>query len=470
MRFPKRKAAPLPVLPWLGAAVAGFAIGVGAGWLDQSADGSPLVNPFLGRPSTASERATPDIASDADPEVPMTFLVAAGGGAPSYNEIALEKNVQFFQRTLTALGVPAAVADIYFANGNSGRATIRYLDSAGQEQFKAPEIPHLAGTATWQNLHRVFQPARQSDCPTFFYFTGHGFYNADNEDDNALILWNEQLLSVQELAGWLDELPADQPFVTMMSQCFSGSFANLIYEQGDPDRPVALQSRCGFFATVASRPSVGCTPLVNESDYRDYSSSFFAGLSGVDRTGQPVASADYNQDGRVAYAEAHAFAKVDEVTTDWPISTVEDWLQRQASAEQETEILEQPLDSWVKIAAPERRYVLEALSAQLELDITQPYAAQYQTLPPDTVEEAYWMRLRMELINVAMTQRILVTGEAEKIEILTKLTDCEAGSWPGQGGRGDAGRGDDPHLLTSAAHSPTHQTRTFKFDGLLERF
>jgi hypothetical protein len=29
---------------------------------------------------------------------PMHFLVAAGGGAPSYNEIALEKNVRYFQR------------------------------------------------------------------------------------------------------------------------------------------------------------------------------------------------------------------------------------------------------------------------------------------------------------------------------------------------------------------------------------
>ena len=36
----------------------------------------------------------------------------------------------------------------------------------------------------------------------------------------------------------------------MMAQCYSGSFANLIYENGDPAQPVALQTRCGFFATV----------------------------------------------------------------------------------------------------------------------------------------------------------------------------------------------------------------------------
>ncbi|MEM9906734.1 MAG: Caspase domain-containing protein, partial [Cyanobacteria bacterium P01_D01_bin.44] len=253
----------LPYSYLLGAAVVGLSIGVGAGWVDQS--GEQLFERSLLRPSAASEPL-------AETAPPMTFLVAAGGGAPSYNEIALEKNVQFFQRTLSALGWPTAAADIYFANGNNGRATIRYLDRFGRERFKVPEIQNLAGAATWQNLHSAFQQASQSDCSTFFYFTGHGLYNPDNEDNNTLILWREKLLSVKELAGWLDQLPADQPFVTMMSQCFSGSFANLIYEQGDPDQAVALQARCGFFATVASRPSVGCTPLVNEADYRDYSS------------------------------------------------------------------------------------------------------------------------------------------------------------------------------------------------------
>ncbi|MEO1402177.1 MAG: Caspase domain-containing protein [Cyanobacteria bacterium J06635_1] len=415
---------PYPYL--LGAAVVGLFIGVGAGWVDQ-AGGQFFERPLLS-PSVASEPL-----AEADTSLPMTFLVAAGGGAPSYNEIALEKNVQFFQRTLSALGLPAAVAEIYFANGNNGRATIRYLDRFKRERFKVPEIQNLTGAATWQNLKSAFQQAHQPDCSTFFYFTGHGLHNTDNEDNNSLILWNEKLLSVRELAGWLDELPADQPFVTMMSQCFSGSFANLIYEQGDPDQPVALQTRCGFFATVASRPSVGCTPLVNEADYRDYSSSFFAGLSGRDRIGQPVASADYNQDGRVAYAEAHAFAKVDGATTDWPISTVEAWLQRQATAADETAILAQPLENWIEIAAPDRRYVLESLSEELQLDLTQAYTTQHQPPQANTVKEAYWMRLKMELINVAMTQKILATGNREKTDVLGQLIDCEAGSWPESG-------------------------------------
>ncbi len=200
-----------------------------------------------------------------------------GGGAPSYNEIALEKNVLYFQRTLQT---------------NDQR-------------------------------------------PIFFYFTGHGYRNPRNLDNNAMILWQEELLSVQQFAASLDQLPQTVPVVAMMSQCYSGSFANFIYQGGDPRRPVALQTRCGFFATIKSRPSVGCTPEVNEADYRDYSSSFFAGLSGPDRTGQRVASANYNRDGRVSYAEAHAFAKVDEQSTDLPVSTLEVWLQEQTGRSQQ---------------------------------------------------------------------------------------------------------------------------------------
>ncbi|MGI8933928.1 MAG: Caspase domain-containing protein, partial [Phormidesmis sp.] len=265
---------------------------------------------------------------------------------------------------------------------------------------------------------------------------GHGAHNAENEDNNWLILWGERLVSVKAMAGWLDTLPAEQPFVTMMAQCYAGSFANLIYENGDPAQPVALQTRCGFFATVASRPSVGCTPAVNEADYKDYSSSFFAGLSGRDRTGTPVSSADYNADGQVSYAEAHAFAKVDEETTDWPISTVEAWLQRQLSDSEMAEILAKPIEGWVAIARPEQQYVLRALATKLSFDLARSYQLNRASAPlptPDTVEQAYHQRLQMELANIAAEQKIRqaqrLTGESAQVAILERLLKCEAGFW-----------------------------------------
>ncbi|MEL6453252.1 MAG: Caspase domain-containing protein [Cyanobacteria bacterium J06623_5] len=362
------------------------------------------------------------------------FAVVAGGGAPSYNEIALEKNVRYFQRSLTEAGFNPSLASLFFANGNDGQATVRYLDENNRQQFKAPEIDELDGPATYANTYGWFKAIAQAEkpCPAFFYFTGHGAYNPENEDNNSLILWEEAFVSVKEMAGWLDPLPADQPFVTMMAQCYSGAFANLIYENGDPEQPVALQSRCGFFATVASRPSVGCTPAVNEADYKDYSSSFFAGLTGRDRIGNPVSSADYNTDGKISYAEAHAFAKVDEETTDWPISTVEAWLQRQVEAADITDILALPVDELVAIARPEQQYVINSLAELLGFDTSQSYLTNQERIgfpAEDTVEEAYHMRLQMELANVGIEQTIRDSQNLEQIAILEKIQNCEAGSW-----------------------------------------
>ena len=390
----------------------GVAIGLGLGWSKQAA---------------TENQPVPAVAA------PIDFLVLAGGGAPSYNEIALEKNVRYFQRTLNALGIDLSHTRQYFANGNDGQATVRYLNLVGQEQFKPPEIEHLDGPATVENAQAWFEGlvTKDSTCPSFFYFTGHGTYNRENPDNNAMILWEEQLISVQQLTSWLDQLPPEQPFVTMMAQCFSGSFANLIYEQGNPENPVAMQTRCGFFATVAERPSVGCTPAVNEADYRDYSSSFFAGLSGIDRTGKTVASADYNTDGTVSYAEAHAFAKVDEETTDWPVSTLEVWLQKQASEDNKIAgILAQPMDTWFTQAPLQRQYVIRELSEKLGLDLAQSYAEQMPPVDFESVTGAYWVRLGMELLNVATIQAIDQGNDAEAQAVLEKLTACENASFP----------------------------------------
>lgn len=370
------------------------------------------------------------LSQSVDSDRATDFLVMGGGGAPSYNEIALEKNVLYFQRTLQALGFNPAAAAVYFANGGDGQATVRYRNGT-RDLFKPPEIPYLLGSSTRSNFQNWMRRTIQGNGqrPIFFYFTGHGYRNRANTDNNAMILWGEELLSVQEFTSSLDQLPASTPVVTMMAQCYSGSFANLIYQGGSPNHPVALHSRCGFFATVKTRPSVGCTPEVNEADYRDYSSSFFAGLSGRDRTGKPVASADYNRNGVVSYAEAHAFAKVDEQSTDLPVSTLEVWLQQQAGAAQQ-QILNQPISSLLAAARPEQTYVVESLARQFGFDLQQSYLTRTKTLGQlDPNQDAYIKRLGMELINISMEQRLRQSQDSAKLAVLERLIRCEAGTW-----------------------------------------
>jgi hypothetical protein len=366
------------------------------------------------------------------------FLVLGGGGAPSYNEIAIEKNVLYFQRTLKTLGFDPSQATILFANGNDGSKTVRYLDANNLEQFKAPNIPYLQAAATVDNFQQSLQQigtASASDRrPLFFYFTGHGSRNREDEDNNTMMLWDEQRLSVREFATFLDRLPPAKPVVTVMVQCYAGAFANsLVYENGDPQAKIADRNRCGFFATTKYLPSVGCTAEVNEADYRDYSSSFFAGLSGTNRIGQRVASADYNQDGRISYLEAHAFAKVDEQAADLPISTSKSWLQSQLSEADTANLLdEQSLSKLLATARPEQRFVVQSLAKQLNFDRGKSYRDNYdrvdRSVAEDELKSTYLARLKIELINIAIEQQLRASKNPQKIAILDRLLNCESGS------------------------------------------
>lgn len=251
------------------------------------------------------------------------------------------------------------------------------------------------------------------------------------------MLWEDQPLTVQKLSQTLDKLPQNTPVVTMMAQCFSGSFANIIYQGGDPNKPIALQSRCGFFATIKTLPSVGCTPEVNEADYKDYSSSFFAGLSGYSRTGKRVASADYNRDRKISYAEAHSFAKVDEKTIDLPVSTLEVWLQNQASKADIKFIWEQPIINLLSQARPEQQYVVKSIVKMLNLDPQKSYIENgggsiTEQEINNQIERAYFLRLGMELINIGVEEKIIKASDKKAIAILERLLKCEAGI-PGRG-------------------------------------
>lgn len=361
------------------------------------------------------------------------FIVMAGGGTPHNNEIALEKNVLYFQRTLQQMGYNPADASVFFANGNDGKPSIRYLDAGRQERFKVPEIPYLKGSSTLGNFENWLDQrvARQDTRPIFFYFTGHGTKNHANTNNNALILWQDTRLSVRQFANSLARLPQKTPVVTMMAQCYAGSFANFIYESGDPNLSVALQTRCGFFATIKTRTSVGCTPEVNEADYRDYSSSFFAGLSGRSRTGASVPSADYNRDGKVSYAEAHAFAKVDEQTTDLPVSTSEVWLQEWGSEADKARILQQPIAQVLKTARPEQQYVVKTLANQFGFNLQQSYQQNLRQRDRafSEVQQAYLTRLKMELMNIGLEQQVRAGNNRSAIAILKRLLECEADFW-----------------------------------------
>jgi hypothetical protein len=135
--------------------------------------------------------------------------------------------------------------------------------------------------------------------------------------------------------------------------------------------------RCGFYATVENRPAAGCTAEINEENYEEYSSYFWAALVGHRRTGAPVDKPDYDGDGRVSFDEAHAFAVLQSPTIDIPVKTSDAALRAisklQSQEHQDFLAVDSRYDELFKSATPAERAILEGLSTQLAL--SQPQRA-----------------------------------------------------------------------------------------------
>jgi hypothetical protein len=74
--------------------------------------------------------------------------------------------------------------------------------------------------------------------------------------------------------------------------------------------------------------------------------------------------------------------------------------------------------------------VVRKLSEKLGLDLAQSYAEQMPPVGFESVTGAYWVRLGMELINIAVIQQISESDNADAQAVLDKLTVCENGSFP----------------------------------------
>jgi hypothetical protein len=143
-----------------------------------------------------------------------------------------------------------------------------------------------------------------------------------NPYDTSLLLWNQDELLASELCRWLDELPRDIEVVLVMGQCYSGGFANVIFNGADARLGLSPAPRCGFFSQLYDRPAAGCAADLDDEDVHEYSSYFWAALGGKTRDGVTV-TADFDKSGGVSLAEAHAFAVIESDTLDVPVRTSE---------------------------------------------------------------------------------------------------------------------------------------------------
>jgi len=330
------------------------------------------------------------------------FLTIGGGYSPKGNQVSLEKNVQFFQRVLDRFYPKGVDHTVLFADGDDPARDLQFRPSEsgmseareavahlfGQtrylyDQYRNHELDRVAGPSSKSELESWFESVRkrlEAGDRVFIYVTAHGGRAADKKQphNTKLYLWNNQSITMRDFAKQLDKLPETVPLVFVMVQCYSGGFSHLIFRGGDPDQGVAPQPRCGFLATVHTRPAAGCTPEINEENYHEYSTYFWAAISGTSRTGEPVEGADLDGDGRVSFLEAHAYALRESITIDISVKTSDAFLREYStmplaeetgndSAAIDWYSADTPFDLLIADAREDERCVAVTLSQELDL-------------------------------------------------------------------------------------------------------
>ena len=354
-------------------------------------------------------------AGDATADLPLRVLIVGGGPDLANNQVAIESNVRYVTRLLP----PTTARTTLFADGDPNHASVLYDDDASRQSvgervlglvspYAADETggryrkPNLGarpdGASRLADISRVFgqmaQEASADAAPrrVLLYFTGHGSPNrGGNLDNNVYDLWDEgkggtgreQTLSVRELSRQIARLPNDAPVTIVMVQCYSGAFGNLLFENGDPRGDLVKRDLCGFYATVDSRVAAGCTSAVNEAEYRDFTSFFFAAATGRDRVGRAVTGADFRNDGRIGGDEAFCYALIHDDSIDVPVCTSDVFLRRFVPSN-DRELLQTSYANARAWATAPQRAALDALSERLRLGgnnrIGTAYA-QFRALP-----------------------------------------------------------------------------------------
>lgn len=325
------------------------------------------------------------------------ILVLGGGPSLESSEYSIEQNVIYFQQIRDRLGMASPTVKILFASGAGESLDVRQqtresgtlrltlaklMGSRDSDQIAEIDYRHNqicgsdalvpdTGPCRRDDVMRALTSLSRSLQPRdrlLIYMTGHGGKGKPVENGH-FFPWESNPVSVRDFTAKLDQFdPKVQVFLVMV-QCYSGSFANVIYQGGDPSRGLAKHERAGFFAATDSLPAAGCTPEIKLDAYEDFSTYFWAALAGQDRLGKPAPSADYNRDGRISGSEAFFYSIVETTTIDMPVSTSDSFLRRHAPKASSPSSIDadHEYSKLLKAAAPLERLALENITKRLNL-------------------------------------------------------------------------------------------------------
>ena len=226
-------------------------------------------------------------------------LLLNGGGQPSSNYYSHVAHLRRLIGLLDDAGVERSRVTVFSGDGDDPSLDLATRQGELPDDFWL--LP-AASLASWLRPAIVYEntwidgfslrPAVQSalhqwfveegsrldgDDTLLFYVTDHGKGSPEDYTNNEITLWNEAL-TVSDLRVLFDLLDPDVRVVMVMSQCFSGGFAHLLFdEDGSPPDG----NRCGYFSTTPDRKAHGCYPEVSGREDVGHSHRLFTALSGV---------------------------------------------------------------------------------------------------------------------------------------------------------------------------------------------
>lgn len=313
--------------------------------------------------------AAPAPAKDPQPPPmphPARWLAFGGGAEPSSNQLSMENDLALAVEALGPRGIllfaggPATNA-IYVrdeaAAHNDLHAEIAdlFAPRAGRDARYRRTILAAHGPATRdQTVATLRRELAAGSEPLLVYVDCHGDGGGERALDNSLALWGGESLTVKEMVAILDE--ARRPVRLVMSACFSGGFAEMVFAGGEAQQGASPKDRCGLFATTWDLEATGCDPDPDRRNHEGYAVHFLHALRGRDRRGQPI-DADVDRDGRISFLEAHNRARIASRGLDVPTTTSERWLREVAPT--------RGRESAIRL--PEEDAVIDALATALQL-------------------------------------------------------------------------------------------------------
>lgn len=365
-------------------------------------------------------------------------VVFGGGWGPEGTQASIEAHVQALAETLSP-----AEPTVLFAGDPK-------LDTVQVAAERENEVDALLGLVFDRRTHlqveyrkkrigqgtaskeAVLAAITASAAKDGLVILGAGHGTGETADQPAALeLWGpDDKLSVQELAKHLDGLKKG-PVALVLGQCHSGAFTSVAYEGGQPPR-LASPPRCVLAAVPADREAAGCTPDLTDPSARSYMALIAEALGD--------GKADYDGDGAVSLAEAHAYARIHDQTVDVPVSSSEVWLLNRLGA-RAPRLERIRLKRILRKARPQERAVIEKLeNGRLVRSGTKKVAAELRAIDArideaaDRLDQALDQKdkLRRHLVDAVLARwpelvnpyhhesRALIAGDAKEIVAFVK--------------------------------------------------